>query len=330
MYFITFILLAVNISLFAETWTPKISIKNGTTNGAGKADVIRLFALDGGMVPIGEFKDKSGSFNLGSVTTPDGAPVLIQVSYKNANYNKMVPPSKDLRDKVMEVVVYDTVSDFSNIDIKSVIQIVREIDQIVITKFYVFTNNTNPPKSFYEPQNLQIFIPENAENVTGQITQEGKMNIQLDLKKGDKGRIFERGILPGISELQVSYTIPAKDGKDAILEDKLLFEKDPNRIIFLKSQDMKILSDNSKVSPMPEVAVASMTAYKVEYPSNGSAKLTLSGGTPATNAAMEQPDKQTVENAKLFVSIEKSLLGIFAVVALLFGLSFIFVFNKNK
>ena len=112
--------LKIFISLFllffsylpAEEINLKISLKNGTTGGIGKADTIKLIALQGGMVPIGEFQNKQGDFVLEKINFPDEAPVLIQVSYKGANYNKMVPPAPMFRTKVQEITVYEVTSEF--------------------------------------------------------------------------------------------------------------------------------------------------------------------------------------------------------------------------
>lgn len=52
------------LHLNAEEIDLKISLKNGTTGGVGRADTIKLIALQGGMTPIGEFQNKQGNFIL--------------------------------------------------------------------------------------------------------------------------------------------------------------------------------------------------------------------------------------------------------------------------
>ena len=141
--------LKIFISLFllffsylpAEEINLKISLKNGTTGGIGKADTIKLIALQGGMVPIGEFQNKQGDFVLEKINFPDEAPVLIQVSYKGANYNKMVPPAPMFRTKLQEIIVYEVTSEFKGIDIKSLMQIIREENSIRVYKIFLIDMN---------------------------------------------------------------------------------------------------------------------------------------------------------------------------------------------
>ena len=102
----------------AEELNLKISLKNGTSGGVGRADTIKLIALQGGMVPIGEFQNKQGDFVLEKINVPDEAPLLIQVNYKGANYNKMVPPKLPCLEQKQEITVYESTSEFKNIDVK--------------------------------------------------------------------------------------------------------------------------------------------------------------------------------------------------------------------
>ena len=131
--------------LQAEEIELKISLKNGTTGGIGKADTIKLIALQGGMTPIGEFQNKQGDFTLEKINFPDQTPVLIQVSYKGANYNKMVPPTPVFRSKVQEITVYELTSELKDIEVRSLMQIIREENLLRVYKIFLIENKTNPP-----------------------------------------------------------------------------------------------------------------------------------------------------------------------------------------
>ncbi|MCB1177413.1 MAG: hypothetical protein KDK36_07535, partial [Leptospiraceae bacterium] len=129
--------------LLGEDWTPKISIKNGSTGTVGKADTIKLIALDSGMKPVGEYKEKVGEFTLPKINIPDGAPILIQAIYKGVNYNKMVPPAPQFRSKVQEVIVYEKTNSTKDLEVQSLIQIIRLKNFLNIHKVFLLNNKSN-------------------------------------------------------------------------------------------------------------------------------------------------------------------------------------------
>ncbi|MDX1959576.1 MAG: hypothetical protein SFU98_13440 [Leptospiraceae bacterium] len=326
---LSIVLVILSQSLYSETWTPKIKLINGTNAGIGKAETIKLIALQGGMVPIAEFKDKSGEFSLGEINSPDGAPVLIQVNYKNANYNKMVPPAPNFRTKVQEIIVYESKNDLNSLDVKSVVQILREKDRILVQKLFILLNESKPEMSIYAPEKIQFYIPDNAREVTGGLTQgSSKMNIPLTLAKGDKGRVFERAILPGQSEIQISYYLDAPNLSELNFLEKKDFSSETIRIFLLKPEEMILSSSNSKLTKLPEKGPDNSIAYRLELKDSMLHSLNLKGGSPVERETFVSNERK-IENGNIFVSREKSLYGVIAVIAFLFSLNFMIRYKKN-
>lgn len=324
------ILFFIVSSIQSEEINLKISLKNGTTGGVGQADSIKLIALQGGMVPVGEFTNKSGDFKLEKLNIPDGAPVLIQVNYKGANYNKMVPPAPNFRNKIQEIAVYETTSDLKNIEVKSLLQIVREENLVRIYKIFLIENKSNPPRSYQNKENpLEIFVPKEATEVFGQLTQgDSKMGIPLSLVDGKKGKVLERPILPGASELQITFVIEAKSLASISFSDELNFE-DPKspRIIFFKPKDMNVdLKNAVSKEELKENIPEGLGAIRAIYSPTSPVQISVAGGSA------EQEETQTtsrkVRNGSIFTTWDKSLLAVVGFLGLFFTFSFLFVYKK--
>lgn len=324
--FIYSIILFFSATLNAEAWIPKIKLINGTNGQMGRADTIKLIALSGGMVPIFEDKEKSGEFTLPTQNVDERVPVLIQVQYKGVNYNKMVPPVPQLRQAVQEVLVYEVSDDSSMLSTRGLLQITKGQGHIRVHKLFLLSNRSKPPRSYSNSAGLEVFVPKNALEVTGQLTQgERGMPVPLSLTDGIVGKIIERPILPGESSLQVSYLLPM-DSETVVLDDRLTFEKENQSILFYKPIDMQVTSSNALETIEDEIPEG-MKAYRIQYDANRSVSLVFKGGTLEKEVA---PRQRRIVNGKVFDTTEKSVLGVIAVLALLFSLSFLFTHKKTE
>jgi hypothetical protein len=333
-FFNLFLILGIFFSIleiYPENLNLKISLKNGTTNQLGKADSLKIIALSGGMIPIAEFKEKTGSFTIENLNVPDNSPILIQASYKNTNYNKIVPPVASFREKVQEILIYETTDSTQKIDSKSLIQIIRDQNEIRIFKVYLILNKTNPPMSYWnQSKPFQVYIPEEANDIQGSLTQgDSKMPIPLSLPKKEQGRILDRAILPGSSELQISYTLPAENLKDIQFVDKILpGEIDQERILFYKPPSMNVEIQNAKESiPIEEGIPSGVGAYSVKYSENGII-VSVSGGTPVIN--QQKSEQRKIVNGYYFNTWYKSLFGILGLLSFLFTIYLFYIKSKMK
>lgn len=318
----------------AEEIELQVVLKNGTTGGVGNADEIRLFALERQMIPlsVGNLGPVQGSFRLPKVNAPDGLPVLLQVTYKGVNYNKIVPPVPMMRTKPQEVTVYEKTNDRTLIKTKSLLQVVRTRDALVVYKVFILTNNIIPPKSFQnEADPMEIYVPEQATDIVAQLTQGAGMGIPLPLRKGRNGWAIDRPILPGSSQLFVSYSIPAPDLANVNFKDRLLFEnREGERVVFSKPKDMKVsFIGAGKTSPVMEEAPDDVTANIVAYPApQYEITLSVSGGDPVQEQAADQ--EREIVNGKYFTSTQTTIYGVIGVISFLFLLSFLIAQKRNK
>jgi hypothetical protein len=327
LFFIISLFLGFLLPLYSGGWSPEVLIINGTTGKQGSVDSLKLIAISTGMQPIGELNGFSGSTKINNINIPEESPILFQAKYKGATYKKMVPPAPIFRSKPVEITVYETLTDISSLDVKSVIQITRESNSLRFLKVYIFNNTLSPPKSYVPDNSLEIFIPESAENIRGQYTQaDSKMGIPLSLEKGVMGRKFDRAVLPGQSDLMISYDIRANPEEVIKIEDKILFEKENSKIFLLNPPEMKLRIEGvSQTDQLIEKGPEGMMGVKLSY-INKSATIEIRGGKPIER---EVAQERRVVNGTIFVNWINSTYGVLAIVGVLFSLSFLFVFNQR-
>ncbi|PJZ69667.1 hypothetical protein CH373_09215 [Leptospira perolatii] len=318
--------------IFSEEVELRVILKNGTTGKEGSAEQIKLFALERAMMPlpIGDLKSVQGSFRLPKVDAPDGLPLLLQITYQGVNYNKIIPPVPTMRTQPQEVIVYEKTKDRSVVKSKSLLQITRSQDTLIVFKVFILSNNAIPPRSFQsESEPIEIYVPSEAKDISAQLTQGAGMGIPLQLRQGKSGWIMDRPILPGSSQLYISYTIPAFDLAPISFKDKLIFEKNEgDRIIFAKPKDMQVSVGGAKnVQQLEQDIPEDVKAYSVSYPApQYEVAISVKGGEPIP--MMSGGQERSVVNGKIFTSSEETLLGVVAVLGLLFTLSFVLVYRK--
>jgi len=313
------ILLFVSLSIFPYNWTPRIKVKNGTTGNLATVD-LKLILLSGGMLPFYEAKNMQGEFSLPTQVIDDESPVLIQVNYKGVNYNKIVPPVPKFRDTTQEIIVYETTEEKKFLTIKGLIQVSKRENHLLVNKLYLLNNKSNPKLTILNSKGLEVFIPKEAQEITAQLLQGEKgMPIPLSLSPGNLGQVIQRPILPGESSLHISYLI-SSTAETIELEDKLIFEKENETLLFIKPTDMKVSSSNLLETISSEEIPEGMKAYRVKYDESRTVKLSFRGGSFEN----EFPKQRKIVNGTIFDTPEKSILGVIAVLAFLYSLYFLF------
>lgn len=324
---LNFLLLIIS-PLFGESWTPELRITNGTTSQPGMVEGVRIISIAESMQPIGEIPGFNGKLKIENINFPETSPILFQAKYKGAIYNKMVPPAPIFRQKPIEIVVYEPNFDLSTLDIKSVIQINREDNYLRFIKVYIFNNRTEPKKSYILNPPLEIFVPEDVEELRGQYTQpESQMGIPLALDKGKDGRKFERAILPGQSDLVITYKIPSKKDEITNIEDRILFEKEDGKVFLLNPPNMNLRGRDLVSNFLDENGPDGMKGLKIIY-KDKKATLEIVGGNPI--AREPENIERKIVNGSIFTNWMNSTYGVLAVLGILFSLSFIFVYKKNN
>ncbi|MCW7474768.1 hypothetical protein [Leptospira levettii] len=329
------ILYLVLFLLSSASYAEKISIfgtiQNGTTKGFGKADSIRMMALQGAMVPLGEIGPQSGKFRFPEMDLPEGAPILLQVQYQGANYNKMIPPTTKFRTSPQEITVYDSGADRKQVAIKSLMQVMREKKGLRIFKLFLIDNVSNPPKS-YDPKSgaLEYSVAKEATEIMAQLQQPGsKMAIPLGVPDGPNGgRILDRAVLPGSSELQVSYLIP--NSEDSFSERMLIESENSKYPIFVKPQDMVVeTGEKTPVVKLDKDVPKGLSAYVLNALEFGTMVEFRFVGGKALPTIANSPNPE-IWNGSILTSWDLSTFAIIGFLGLLFTLSFIFVYRKQS
>ncbi|TGN18880.1 hypothetical protein [Leptospira idonii] len=317
-----FLLLCLASDSYAEEVSIFGTIKNGTHGGSGKADSIRLIALQGAMLPLTEIGAQNGSFRFPPVEAPEGAPLLVQVVYKGVNYNKIIPPVPKFRTSPQEVIVFETGDSWKDMGVKSFMQVMREKEGLRIYKLFLLENTSKPPRSFFSSEKqMEYFVPKEAKEVFAQLQQpESKMAIPLSTPEGKNGgKYLDRAVLPGVSQLQISYFIP---NSVEVLEEKLLLEGEAGAFpVFLKPKDMKMeLLSGGTISELHNNIPPEISAYSIVSDTEPKIiKLKFIGGKPLPTVRNTNPE---ISNGTILETWEKSLAAVFVFLAVFMCLYF--------
>ncbi|MCC5815712.1 MAG: hypothetical protein JJT78_13235 [Leptospira sp.] len=322
---LTFFSIILSNSLLADS-SLKVRLVNGTSQGIGKVDTLRVILLKEAMLPIRELKNLQGSFTIEKLDLPDGIPVLLQATYKGANYNKMIPPVPEMRKQEIVIEIFESGNDSKIIQTRSLLQMVKAPDHLQVFKIYIIQNKSNPPRSYSSPQGLDFYIPTNAKELRGTWTQgTSKMGIPMEFKdKSDTLKNVERSVLPGNTEVQISYTIPWTENS-ITFTDALLFEDSDNskqRPVFLKPQDMKLtVSSDSNPTELTDEIPEGLKAYMVRY-DKGTKQATfkLEGGKPVVPKFAQQ--SREIVNGDLIPEWDTALVAVIGILALLFSIQY--------
>lgn len=325
------ILIFLSSASYAEKLSIFGTIQNGTTGGPGKADSIRMLALQGAMVPLADIGVQSGKFRFPEMDLPEGAPILLQIQYQGVNYNKMIPPTTKFRTSPQEVLVYDTGAERKQVTIKSLMQVMREKKGLRVFKLFLIDNLSKPPKSYDSKVSpLEYSVAAEATEILAQIQQPGsKMAIPLGIPEGPNGgRLLDRAILPGVSEMQVSYFIP--NNLDSFSERMLIESENGKFPIFVKPQDMEIKTgSDTPVTKIDKDVPPGLSAYVLSSLSFGTnVNFTFSGGKPLPTIS-NNPNPE-IWNGSILTSWDLSLFAVIGFLGFLFTLSFIFVYRKQR
>ena len=290
----------------AENWKPEIVFKNGTDGRRLEKMTVRFLSLENGMQETAKYENIDSGFKFPEIQVSESAPVLIQTVYKNATYNKMVPPVPAMRNRPQEITVYESSSDFSRVSVQSVLNAVREEEGVRIMKIYFLNNISSPKTAWFDPEGFEIYIPENAEEIQAQLTQGGgQMPIPLSLSEGKNGKKINRAILPGESDIQISFLIRGKDS--VTFKDRLSIDKSREKVILYRPKSMNLEFSGVKAEKITDEAPMNAAAYKLEAEKDKMYEIRFSGGEAVKANA---PKGRILRNASIFTDVWKSLYGV--------------------
>lgn len=317
--------------LFSETIIG--TIINETTKSPTRVEKITLYSMLESQAPIAEYKNIDANFEFKDVKLPTDSPILVQTIYKGTPFNKFFLSFAELVSKKIELTVYETSNELKQMNVRSLLQISREKDYLKILKVYLLENSSNPQISYYnKKQPLEVFIPEDAFDLQGElINPNAKMGIPIEfLESTSDSKKIDRAFLPGNTEIHIQYNIPAPSLADASFKERMFFEdKDGYKVIFFKPEKMNVTIKNATKIEKLDNPPEAMGALRVGY-SNKEIEISVSGGEAISKNVdtRAQSISRIVKNGTLFDTTPKSAAVLVGVLALLFSLSFIFVYRK--
>ena len=321
MKIILFVLLSA-AAAGAESWKPEIIFRNGTDGRRLEKMTVRFLSLENGMQETAKYENVDSGFKFPAIEVNESAPVLIQTLYKNATYNKMVPPVPAMRNRPQEITVYESSSDFSRVSVQSVLNAVREEEGVRIMKIYFLNKISSPKAAWYDSEGFEIYIPENAEEIQAQMTQgSGQMPIPLSLSEGKNGKKIQRAILPGESDIQISFLLRGKES--VTFRDRLSIDKSKEKVILYRPKSMNLEFSGVRAEKITDEAPMNAAAYKLEAEKDKVYEIRFSGGEAVKTGA---PKGRLLRNGSIFTDIWKSLYGVlfvfFFLLAVKYGISF--------
>lgn len=298
-----------------------IHVWNGTFSKPGKADTLRVLILKDSMVPVREYKNIEGNFFIQKLEVPESIPILLQAEYKGVNYNKIIPPLPEFRNKEIQLEVYELTNDKKDIQFWSLLQFSKLKEFMQINKIYIVQNKTNPKYSYQSKEGFRIFVPKEALNLNIVWTQpESKMPIPIQWEdQFDNVKKINRSFLPGNTEIQVSYQLPWKDKTLSIL-DQLFLENesmDNKKPVFIKPKDMRLEVNNADIEELENEIPEGYRAFLVTYLGpNKTAEFTFSGGTPIVSEFFQE--SRQITNPGYLKDWHTSIAAVIAFISLLF------------
>ncbi len=182
------------------------TVMNLTTKKPSAGDTVALIRLQQGMQEIAHTTtDSSGHYTLDA--TDADQMHLVRVTHDKANYFQPVPPGTHNAD----VDVYNSAEKVAGVSTEAdVARIEASPDGLSVIENYFVKNVSSPPRTQFGPRAYEIYLPKNAQIVSGAALGPGSMPVQSSpVPLGPPGEYtFVFPLRPGETRFQVSYRIP--------------------------------------------------------------------------------------------------------------------------
>ena len=197
-------LLLLGALAFGETLAG--TVKNGTTGKPAAGDDVVLINLSQGMDEAGRTKtDPQGNFSFKLNATK--GPHLVRVIHQGVTYHRMAPPGTTS----VDAEVFDVAKKVEGLNVVADLMYVQTGQgQLGISRLFEVDNNSQPPRTQMNDQNLEFYLPEGAEIDQSQAQTAGGQWIEsAAVPQKEKGRYaFIFPLRPGATQFQVSYHLP--------------------------------------------------------------------------------------------------------------------------
>ena len=197
-------LFSLSALAFGETLAG--TVKNGTTGKAAAGDDVVLIKLSQGMEESGRTKtDAQGNFSFKLDDT--NSPHLVRVIHQGVTYHRMAPPGTTS----VDAEVFDVAKKVEGLNVVADLMYIQTGQgQLGISRLFEVDNNSKPPRTQMNDQNLEFYLPEGAQIDQSQAQTAGGQWIEsAAVPQKEKGRYaFIFPLRPGATQFQVSYHLP--------------------------------------------------------------------------------------------------------------------------
>jgi 5-hydroxyisourate hydrolase-like protein (transthyretin family) len=241
-----------------------------------------------GMVPLGKTTaDAAGKFSFNE--SPKG-PALIQVSFQDVTYNKMLMPGAPASG--VQVDVYDATR-------KPVAKVAQHMvllqpngAELAVNETYLIQDEEKLTYNDPDKGTLQFYLPPDLKG-EAQVTVNapGGMPIQRSAEKTKQANVFKLAypMKPGETRVDLAYTVPA--ATPAVFSGKLLQKDSKTRLVVPSGVSLK--GDNIQEigkEPQTQATIYDVTsdAFSVEVSGTGALSAEADAGAPGEDTGQPQ------------------------------------------
>jgi len=199
------VVLVLSLGSLTSAQTLTGTVKNGTTSKPSSGDEVVLIKLGQGMEEAGRTKtDGAGNF---SFKLDDDGPHLVRVIHQGVTYHRMAPPGSTS----VDVEVYDVSKKLAGIKVTAdVMRFQAQGDQLQGIRLFAIDNNSTPPRTQMNDQNLEFYLPDGTQVDQGMaMTAGGQPLNTMPVPQKEKNRYaFIFPLRPGTTQFQISFHLP--------------------------------------------------------------------------------------------------------------------------
>ncbi len=194
------------LAVASAAQTVQGNVRNGTTGMPAPGQQVVLLAQIGELARA--ITDKSGTFHILLSTKPGPhTPTNVRVTYDGIDYYQSIHPGQRTT-----VNVYDASTQVRGISgFLTILQFQAEADKLQVTELHAFSNNSDPPTTTIDPNNLVISIPERSSGLSATVSGPDGGAVKLPVisipERKNMYRI-EFPMKPGLTKYAVNYEIP--------------------------------------------------------------------------------------------------------------------------
>ena len=197
-------------SLWAQVFTIRGEVMNGTTGQLSHIDEVRLIELKNGMKIKTVLRDLEGHYTFEDIDLDLNVPHLVQVNYKGINYS--TPLLLDDLSEPIRTTVFETTTSRKNIRVRHAHWVlVKEKNRLRVEKLFILENVSRTPKTFLDPkETFRYFLPRDILEPPLVSASSGSMPIKVASAPVEGTAFYSIAypIKPGQTQIEIKYQVP--------------------------------------------------------------------------------------------------------------------------